>query len=319
MNLDIFRKAYYDGKPLISNEHYDALLDIYDEDDSLGGSGDLPHKYSMYSLQKVWDEDPIPVSCKGKELVESPKLDGSAISLLYKDGILVQGLTRGDGVLGKDISDKVLVMESIPNEIKEYGYVQITGEVVTRKDAKNARNASAGAFGLKDIAEFKQRELYFVAYSFKKDRNIYINYTDEMNAISIMGFVTILDITKDQYRTDGLVYRINNVQEYESVGFTSKFPKGAFSRKKRADVEVKETTLLDVTWQVGGSGKVTPVGHIEEIVIDDAKIKNVTIHNVGYVEELDLDIGDTLLITRSGGVIPKILANVTKGNYLYED
>ena len=314
MNLERFRKAYYNGDPLISDAHYDALVELYGEDETLGDDGEIPHYKPMFSLKKIWDDDEPPI--KG-DLVKSPKLDGAAISLLYGDGFLVKGLTRGDGVLGKDISDKVIIMDSIPNKIPLEGMVQITGEVVSRKDAKNARNTASGAFGLKNLEEFKERELYFIAYSFYSDVLQHELYTHAMGYLNHIGFETVLTVDPNKFRTDGTVYRLNNNLLYEKMGNTAKHPRGAYAHKQRKDVELKETTVLDVIWNTGATGKVTPVVIVKEVVIDDAKINRLTLHNVGYVEQLDLDIGDTVLITRSGGVIPKILGNVTKEILLY--
>lgn len=319
MNLEIFRKAYYAGKPLISNEHYDALEFKYGEQEGLGDDGEVPHLYQMYSLQKIYDDEPIPTDCRDRQdLIKTPKLDGSAISLLYIDGFLVQGLTRGDGTLGKDISDKVLVMDSIPKQIPMSGKTQITGEVVTSKDAKNARNTSAGAFGLKDIAEFKQRELYFVAYSLLNNHKVNDTYKQDMFTLDMWNFETILNTDFDKYKRDGTVYRINDNTAYYNLGYTSKHPRGAYAHKMKADVAVEESVLLDVIWQTGASGKVTPVAIIDEVIIDDARINRLTLHNLGFVEDLDLDIGDEILVTRSGGVIPKILGNITKDVYNYD-
>ncbi|MCP3899156.1 MAG: DNA ligase [Desulfobacteraceae bacterium] len=318
MHLEIFRKAYYNGKPLISDQHYDALEAKYGEQEGLGDSGNVPHLHEMYSQQKVFDDEPIPTECRGKTLIKTPKLDGAAISLLYEDGFLVRGLTRGDGSHGKDITNKVLVMDSIPPAIDMSGKTQITGEVVSRKEAENARNTVAGALGLKDIQEFKERELYFVAYSITIDEDVLYPtkfYTEDMEVLESNNFETVLSTDFDKFKTDGTVHRVNsNVLYYES-GFTSKHPRGAYAHKKKSDVAIEESVLLDVIWQTGASGKVTPVAIIDEVIIDDAKINRVTLHNVGFVEQLDLDIGDEILITRSGGVIPKMLGNITKELY----
>ncbi len=319
MNLEIFRKAYYNGNPLISDQHYDALEAKYGEQEGLGDSGTIPHLHKMHSQQKVFDDEPIPKECVGKVLIKTPKLDGAAVSLLYEDGLLVRGLTRGDGTQGKDITNKVLVMDSIPHAIEMSGKTQITGEVVSRKDAENARNMAAGALGLKDTQEFKERELYFVAYSVTVDNDVLYPtkfYTEDMEVLETNKFKTVLNTTFDKFKTDGTVYRVNsNVLYYES-GFTTLHPRGSYAHKKKSDVAVEESVLLDIIWQTGASGKVTPVAIIDEVIIDDAKINRVTLHNVGFVEQLDLDIGDEIMITRSGGVIPKMLGNITKELYV---
>ena len=132
-----------------------------------------------------------------------------------------------------------------------------------------------------------------------------------MGLLQKEGFNTVLNIPEEhKYPTDGVVYRLDSNEEFSKLGHTSKHPRGAYARKLSSDVEIKETKLLEVVWQVGSSGKVTPVANFEEVVIDDAKITRATLHNPGFIEDMDLSIGDTLLVTRSGGVIPKVLGKL---------
>jgi len=316
MNLEKFRKTYYNGTPLISDGHYDALVDMYGEDSGLGDSGTIPHLYKMYSQQKVYDSEPTPSACNGEELIESPKLDGSAISLLYVAGFLVQGLTRGDGSLGKDISDKVLLMDSIPKQLNNSDKVQITGEVMFSGGSENDRNMSAGSLGLKDLVEFKEREkeLTFIAYSIF---NIGLDtYKQDMDYLKKQGFNTVLSIKFDDYITDGKVFRINNNNKYHNLGYTAKHPKGSYALKKRSDEACAISVISDVKWQTGASGKVTPVCIFNEIDLDGAKTTKATLNNAGYVEKLKIDISDEILVCRAGHVIPKIIANLTKDIYL---
>jgi len=318
MNLAIFSKAYYEGKPLISDEHYDALAKKYGEEDNVGTSDvmGIKHEYRMFSLQKVFDNDPIPTDCTKGELIESPKLDGSAISLLYINGWLTRGLMRGDGIHAqRDITDKVLIMDTIPNSINTTGRVQITGEVVFGGKSENIRNQAAGSLGLKDLVAFKGREkdLHFIGYSIYPGLATYVQ---DMEFLNNERFKTILTVGKDEFLTDGTVFRLNDNSMFYKLGYTAKHPRGAYALKKTSDVAVEETILLDVIWQTGASGKVTPVGIVDEVIIDDARINRVTLHNAGFVEQLDLDISDEILITRSGGVIPKILGNKTKEIYV---
>jgi len=320
MNLEKFSRAYHKGHPLISNDHYDALIDLYGEEDTVGTSDvmGIKHEHRMYSLNKVYDNEKIPTTCENKELIELPKLDGSAISLLYVNGWLTRGLMRGDGVYAqRDITDKVLIMETIPNQISVGGREQITGEVVFVGKSENIRNQAAGSLGTKDLAEFKRKEkdLDFISYSFFPGTATYVA---DMEILAKEGFKTVLSVNKEDYLTDGDVFRINNNEDFYNLGYTNKHPRGAYALKKKSDVAIEESILLDVIWQTGASGKVTPVGLIDEVIIDGAKISRVTLHNVGYVEELNLDLGDEILITRSGGVIPKILANKTKDIFLYD-
>ena len=106
MNLKYYRDAYDKGEPLIPDDVYDALVRIYGEPEGIGNAdGDVKHYQRLYSLQKVFDAEPMPTACNGVELIKSPKLDGFAVALYYENGILNRGLTRGDGTLGKDITE----------------------------------------------------------------------------------------------------------------------------------------------------------------------------------------------------------------------
>ena len=267
------------------------------------------HLYKMYSLQKVYDSDPEPSTMQG-EVVSSPKLDGAAISLIYVDGTLVKGITRGrDGIEGEDITKNVYPI--VHTSISMKGTVQITGEVVCPKDIDNARNYASGAIRMTDMVKYKDKikNLQFIAYNIQPYQNDY--YIDDMILLSELGFSNILDDNlEDKYRMDGEVFRLNSNKQFLDLGYTAKHPRGAYARKLTADVEIKETTLLEVIWGVGRTGKVTPVAIFDVINIDDANISRATLNNVGFIETMELEIGDTILVTRAGGIIPKVIGRV---------
>ena len=307
--LDLASKSYYEGKPIMSDEEFDKLAELYSYD-KLGAITDGPkvkHRYPMYSLLKVVDDDKRPFAIE--KAIETPKLDGSAISLLYSGGVLIQAATRGDGIEGEDITDKAYLLLSIPNTVKQSGEIQITGEVAAPSYIKNSRNFAAGALRTKDLEEFKGKaiEMTFLAY----DLQPYITdtYTETLVLLKELGFMLVSE-KPDIFPTDGKVFRLNDNSEYISAGFTSKHPKGAFALKATSDVEVKETKLLDVIWQVGKTGKVTPVAVFDEIEIGGATINRATLNNVGFIEEMNLELGDTILVTRSNSIIPKILGKL---------
>ena len=147
--LEHAAKKYYDGEPIISDEQFDVLADVYKFNDVGHKITDgIPHIYRMYSLQKFFNLDDAPA---GKEYIVSPKLDGAAVSLVYIKGELQLALTRGDGIHGKDVTDKM--QHKVPLQIHgkpAEGVVQITGELVAPKSIPNARNYAAGALNLKD-------------------------------------------------------------------------------------------------------------------------------------------------------------------------
>jgi len=308
--LDRAWAAYDSGKPFMSDADFDALSIKYDYNsfgtEPVGKKGE--HLYPMYSLKKVFDDEPDPYNLIEK--IESPKLDGTAISLLYEEGHLVQALRRGrDGIEGEFVTDKMMYL--VPSKIPTTDTIQINGEVVCDKSIDNARNYASGAFGLKDIKEFETRVSYleFVAYGILP--SIKSTYIKDMVMLDNSGFKTVLTPNiAENFRTDGTVYRENNNSTFERLGYTAKHPKGAFARKQSSAVASELTVLTDVIWQVGRTGKVSPVAIFEEVTIEDAKITRATLHNPGFIEEMELSIGDTIIITRSGGIIPKVLGKV---------
>lgn len=308
--LTLACNAYDEGTPIMTDEEFDYLADKYNYDgfggETLGKKG--KHEYRMHSLKKVFDKELAPYELE-KE-IESPKLDGTAISTLYKEGFLVQALRRGrDGIEGEDVTDKMSLL--VPMQVERTETHQINGEVVCDKSINNARNYASGSFGLKSLEEFTTRidHLKFVAYGvipYLAD-----TYEADMALLHSVGFATVL--TKDiseNYRTDGRVYRENDNELFAEAGYTSKHPRGAYARKQSSEVSVERTVLRDVIWQVGRSGKVSPVAIFDEVTIDDAKITRATLHNPGFIEEMQLAINDGILVTRSGGIIPKVLGKV---------
>lgn len=311
------QKAYYEGSPLISDEEYDALIKRFpDAEVTIGHKGEVKHMFRMWSLQKKYPG-------RGDELpnleayIESPKLDGCAIDCLYINGKFVQGLTRGDGVKGRDITKNLEHL--VPATVDYYAPImQVTGEVVTTKDIDNARNFASGAMNLDNGQEFMSRlvegGLRFVAYNVQtsSDQCLGSMYKRDMKELEILGFHTILSdnvkkaVEQGLIITDGLVYRLARNRAYFAAGFTSKFPKGAFAVKEDAEGEITE--IEDVLWQVGASGKVTPVCIVKEVVLEDAKVTRVTLNNVEYMNAMGIThIGQKVRVIRAGGIIPKIV------------
>jgi DNA ligase (NAD+) len=302
--LKTCKDTYYAGRPIITDEQYDALVDIYGEDYVGSKSGDIPHYNRLYSLQKKYmGEDKFSTG----EYIRTHKADGASIALLYVSGAFVQALTRGDGIRGKDITPLIQEWDAIPKRIEHFNNtVQITGEVVASKDRKNSRNYAAGALNLKSVDEFLSRELWFLAHGLYPSHNV--RYKFDLDWLTYQGFGRVLEvdhIATLHYPTDGEVWRLNDNEEYEKQGYTSHHPRGAFALKERSD-GVK-TTLLDVEWQTGKSGKVTPVAILKPVEIDGATISRATLNNVGFIEALGVEIGDEVMVERAGGIIPRII------------
>lgn len=308
--LDKASQAYYAGSPLISDEQFDQLADScgYSKVGAKQHGNVEKHLYRMYSLQKFYEDEDQKRPLEGiRDIVASAKLDGAAISLVYANGHLVRGLTRGDGIEGQLITDKLLASTVVPHEIPYNGTVQITGEIVAPINIENARNYAAGALNLKDTEEFRQRALSFFAYNISDIGNN--TYREDLAKLKSWGFSVITDEALDKiFPCDGVVFRVNDNSLFQELGFTSKHPRGAYAQKERA--AHVETTLLDVEWQVGKSGKVTPVAILEPVYIGDALVSRATLNNPGFIEMLDLQIGDRVAIIRSGEIIPCILHKV---------
>jgi DNA ligase (NAD+) len=310
--LEQASKAYYEGQPFLSNEEYDALEAIHGQ--VLAGTGDIPHAYRMYSLKKHYDKDGnLPLA--KVDCVQTPKLDGAAVSILYVDGEFVHMLTRGNGIVGRDITNKAQHL-NIPEIINLGGIVQITGEVVASSDMENSRNYASGALNQKDLSIYFEKveegNMKFVAYNvqIEQDRwGIGSSYSEDMHTLDSLGLNTILDRPWDEvYPTDGIVYRLGNNTAFNGQGFTDKFPRGAIAWKE--EQESVQTIILDVEWNTGKSGKVTPVAILEPVVIGEATVARATLNNQAYIEALDLEIGCTVEVIRSGEIIPKIIGRV---------
>ena len=317
MNLEIekllkhHQELYAKGTPELSDEQYDALVMYYNAEKSIGPTGDIPLAYPMYSLQKVYPKrgDKIPTSCAGKSMVESPKYDGNAVELVYLDGRLVRATTRGDGEKGQDVTEKIKLLQIPHTFFGVKGLVQVTGEVVATRASANSRNIVSGKLVTeKDLnaakAVFEEYGVVFIAYGVHP--TISDSYISDMGYLDHAGFdVAINAPYEDTAPQDGKVYRINSNATFESLGYTSKFPRGAYAVKE--DEPPVETTLLDVVWQVGSSGRVTPVAILEPVDIKGTSISRATLNNITYIETLGLEIGCKVAVIRSGDIIPTIV------------
>ena len=322
--LEQASKAYYEGKPIMPDYQFDEIAKLHEwKKIGYGGTDDrIKHKYKIYSLQKFFTDSDKWVwyfeTFMDHEIVETPKLDGACVSLLYKQGILIQALTRGDGIEGIDITDKIILSNIVPHQLKHMDYSQgdvsnasdetmVTGEVVAPKSITNSRNYSAGALNLKDTSEFISRDLTFIAHDLQPAEDL---YSWSMDYLRYSGFDVITDGEWEQFPHDGRVFRINMTSEFEKWGYTSHHPRGAYALKEQK--EIQQTILKDVIWQVGKSGQVSPVALLEPVEIGGAIVQRATLHNIAYIEDLGLEIGCGVEVIRSGEIIPRIVGVVEK-------
>lgn len=307
-------KKYYEGYPLFTDGEFDALADRYSFD-QLGSTPvsdkRIQHPFRMYSLDKFYkNKDTPPFDIHSPEVIVTDKLDGAAVAAYYLDGIFIMALSRGDGILGEDITTNIstLVPKTIENNAP--GIIQLVGEVVAPATLPNARNYAAGALFLKDVEEFRARNLHFVVHDIRAEEEVHPMYDSAMRWCELQGLRTVTALGAHEYPTDGIVVRYNSYRTYNNMGYTAKHPRGAFCVKDPNAVPIVETVLRNVHWQVGVTGKVTPVATFDPVDIEGASVSRATLHNAGFIEEMDLSIGDTVLVTRRGGVIPAILGKV---------
>jgi len=306
--------AYYNGDPIMSDSEFDRLAELCNYEDVGASSKDnrFPHAFQMFSLQKVFSNEintKDPFNSYKDTVIVSPKLDGAAVSLLYVKGKLHRALTRGDGKKGLDITCQMRTLAPANFGLSYVDlpeYFQVTGEVVAPKTIKNARNYAAGALNLKDIEEFKQRELHFIAYGLTPYQKP--EWSCDLQMLKRLGFDTVMDSNWSEYPDDGIVFRINSNAEFEKRGYTSHHPRGAYALKQIQTGVI--TTLLDVVWNVGKSGVVAPVAMLEPVDIDGATVSKATLHNAKYIEDMCLELGCKVEVIRSGENIPRIVRRV---------
>ena len=302
---------YYDvNRPELSDTEFDQLYDKlvkvetdqgwHDADSPTvrvgGAAGKVRHPHKLYSLRKVYDEEEI----EDKFIVETPKMDGANLTIIYKNGKPSMALTRGNGEFGEDVSHLIPGILGIPEYLA--GDIAVNGECVTDNDVDNFRNYVSGALGLLDLEEFRSRNIRFIAHELL---GVTMNYTNKMKILSGSLFHTVFDEELcSKYPQDGLVYRIDDWKECERLGYTSKYPRFAVALKEKESLTAT-TTLQDVIWVVGRTGTVNPTGIVDPVELDGATVSRVTLHNIEFIESHDLGLGDLIQIERAGGVIPK--------------
>ena len=312
-------QAYYDDSAsMITDVEYDQLYDKLEAMEKAQGwrdhdsptkhvgskGGKVTHPFKLYSLQKVYDESEIDT---WKKDVKLPKIDGTNLTLIYRRGKLRMGLTRGNGEQGTDVTHLLSMLKGAPARIETQDEeVVINGECVTDNDVDNYRNYVSGALGLDSLQEFIDRNIKFIAHDWL---GVTMNYTTRMKVVKNMGFFTVFDDDAWDYPRDGIVYRTDSWDREQGAGWTSKYPRFAVALKER-EVETAITSLQDVLWVIGRTGTVNPTGVVDPVVLDDATISRVTLHNIGIIEEHNLGLGDMIKIERAGGVIPKFIGVV---------
>lgn len=279
-----------------------------------------------------------------------PKLDGLAVSLLYQDGVLVRGATRGDGTTGEDISVNVRTVRNIPLKLQGSGWpatLEVRGEVFMSKAGferlnaaqleaggktfANPRNAAAGSLRQLDSKITASRPLEFCCYGLGQvSADIADTHIGNLERLKQWGMPISrelrlakgIDECLDYYREigerrnalpyeiDGVVFKVNSIASQRELGFRAREPRWAIAHKFPAMEELTE--LLDVEFQVGRTGAVTPVARLQPVKVAGVTVSNATLHNMDEVARLGLMIGDTVIIRRAGDVIPQVVQVVTE-------
>jgi DNA ligase (NAD+) len=278
------------------------------------------------------------------EYVCELKIDGSALALTYENGFLVRGVTRGDGVTGEDITPNVRTIRSIPlrlNIDNPPAIVEVRGEAFLPLDTfnkinqereekgeslfANPRNAAAGTLRQLDPKIVDKRRLQFFAYTLHLDDNNITTQWQSLDKLESMGFLVnphrqlclslqeVAQYYQDwqekrhqlAYMTDGVVVKINDLQRQNQLGFTQKFPRWAIALKYPA--EEVPTVVKDIIVNVGRTGAVTPMAVMEPVQVAGTTVQRATLHNSDRVAELDIRVGDTVIIRKAGEIIPEVV------------
>ncbi|MEP7706385.1 NAD-dependent DNA ligase LigA [Paraglaciecola sp. 25GB23A] len=304
---------------------------------------------SMYAFEKrmqdrVKRSDEITYSCE-------PKLDGLAVSLLYQNGKLVRGATRGDGSVGENISANVRTIRNVPLTLRGDQYperLEVRGEVIMTRDGftrlnerqakdgkkifANPRNAAAGSLRQLDSRITAARPLLFFAYSLglveNEQQPLAQTHSGRLKQLSEWGLPLSqeLDVAvgatqclayykkiaerRDSlnYDIDGVVFKADSIALQQELGFVARAPRWAIAHKFPAQEEM--TQVLDVEFQVGRTGAITPVARLSPVVVGGVTVSNATLHNQDEIQRLGLKIGDSVIIRRAGDVIPQVVAVV---------
>ena len=313
----------------------------------------VTHEFRMYSLDNSYSKEELEEWEKRilKNLGENNvsfvcelKYDGASIDLTYEKGILVQALTRGDGIQGDNITTNVKTIKSIPLVLKGNDFPErfhIRGEIIILKEGfekmnaeriaegedpfMNPRNTASGSLKLQDSSEVAKRPLDCLLYylvgdslpistqfeGLEKAREWGFKVPSQSqvchNTQEVMDFINYWDKHRHElpYETDGVVIKVNNLQQQQELGYTAKSPRWAIAYKFKA--EQVTTKLSSISYQVGRTGAITPVANLEPVFLAGTVVRRASLHNADQIAKLDLHIGDSVFVEKGGEIIPKIV------------
>jgi len=310
------------------------------------------HRYPMLSLGNTYNEkELLEFDNRIRKAISEPieyvcelKYDGASISITYRNGSILNALTRGDGTKGDDVTLNVRTIKSIPRKADGTKYPDefvVRGEILMPRPVfnnlndqriksgltpfANPRNAAAGTLKILDSKIVASRSLEFMIYFILSENLPHESHFDNLMEASAWGFRVpdSIRLCKDidgvlnfinyweterknlPFDIDGVVIKVNSLRQQEELGFTAKFPRWAIAYKYKA--EEASTTLLSVSFQVGRTGTVTPVANLKPVVLSGSTVKRATLHNADQIEILDLHLNDVVFVEKGGEVIPKIV------------
>ena len=372
--VEYHAKRYYDDdNPEITDFEYDMMMlelrtlesqfpELITKDSltqKVGGTvkegfQKVEHEVPLQSLQDVFDFDEIEAfdervkkqaeenGIENPQYVVETKIDGLSAALEYVDGKFVRGATRGNGLVGEDVTENLKTIKTIPQELSEKINITVRGEVfISKKDFEemnqereeneeetfaNARNAAAGSLRQLDSNITKNRPLDIYIFNVQKIEGKEFNsHYEELEYLRKLGFnvnpvlipckdteeviKAIQKIGEDRenltFGIDGAVIKVDNLKNREKLGTTYKVPRWAIAYKYPP--EQKETILKDIICQVGRTGAITPMAILEPVKVAGSTISKTTLHNEDFIKEKDLKIGDTVVIQKAGDVIPEVV------------
>lgn len=339
---------------ILLEEKYPELKSSDSPSNRVGGFVSLSfdkvkHTTPMLSLGNAFDKSDLikfdhdiknSINIKVIEYVVEPKIDGLSISLKYSDGNLITGVTRGDGIMGEDVTHNIKTIKNIPLVIPYKEEIEVRGEIfLTKKNFNlinqdinlkkkfaNSRNAASGALRNLDTKITASRKLSAFFYYVPDNKKISCSKQTEVlnwlksNFFSIskeskkcVGIDEVIKsieemaLTRDEieYDIDGIVVKVNEINFYDEIGFTSKFPKWAVAYKFPANIV--ETKLLSIDITVGRTGRVNFIANVMPINLNGSLVTKATLHNAEYINEKDIRINDWVRIYKAGDIIPKII------------
>lgn len=276
--------------------------------------------------------------------VVEPKIDGLSVSAEYRNGVFVRGSTRGDGLVGEDITDNLKAIKSLPMRLNQaIPFLEVRGEVYMsnqsfmkliteqeengEKTFKNPRNAAAGSLRQKDSAITKRRNLDIFVFNIQQIEGVTLtSHKESLDFLSELGFITlpfyqkcttIKEVLNEienigekraslPFQTDGAVIKLDSFAQRAELGSTSKFPKWAEAYKYPP--EEKETELIDIEINVGRTGVLTPTGIFKPVTLAGTTVSRATLHNEDFIAEKDIRIGDTVILRKAGEIIPEVVS-----------